>query len=115
MNLSLFGPWTLLVLGGILEMVWALGFKYVGRDAPWWQQGGVVLALIGSMTLLFLAMKQLPAGTAYAVWTGIGALGVATLGILVFKEPATLARIVFLALILIGIIGLKATSGSSAG
>ena len=113
--MALFGPWTLLVLGGILEMVWALGFKYVGRDAPLWQQGGVVLALAGSMTLLFLAMKHLPAGTAYAVWTGIGALGVATVGILVFKEPATLARIVFLALILIGIIGLKATSGSGTG
>jgi quaternary ammonium compound-resistance protein SugE len=108
---SALGPWTLLVLGGILEMVWAIGFKYVGRDAPFWQQGGVVLALIGSMSFLFLAMKHLPAGTAYAVWTGIGALGVATVGILVFKEPATLARIFFLTLILLGIVGLKATSG----
>lgn len=107
------GPWTLLVLGGVLEMVWAIGFKYTGRDAPLWQQGGVVLALIGSMALLFLAMKHLPAGTAYAVWTGIGAIGVATVGILVFKEPATIARIGFLALILVGIIGLKATGGQS--
>jgi len=106
------GPWVMLVAGGLLEMAWAIGFKYVGRDAPWWQQAGVGLALAGSMTLLYLAMKQLPAGTAYAVWTGIGAIGVATVGILVFKEPATLARIGFLTLILLGIIGLKATSGA---
>lgn len=106
-----FGPWTMLVAGGVLEMVWALGFKYVRGDAPWWLHAGVLIALAGSMLLLFLAMKQLPAGTAYAVWTGIGALGVATVGILVFKEPATLARIFFLALILLGIIGLRLTRG----
>jgi quaternary ammonium compound-resistance protein SugE len=111
MALSWLGPWTLLVLGGILEMVWALGFKYVRADAPVWQHGGVLIALVGSMVLLVAAMKQLPAGTAYAVWTGIGAIGVATVGILVFKEPATLARVFFLTLILIGLVGLKATSG----
>lgn len=113
MKAALLGPWTLLVLGGILEMIWAIGFKYAGRDAPLWQQGGVVLALVGSMVFLFMAMKHLPAGTAYAVWTGIGALGVATIGILVFKEPATVARIFFLTLILLGIVGLRATGGES--
>ena len=107
---QLLGPWTLLVIGGVLEMAWAIGFKYVGRDSALWLKGAVVLTLAGSMTALFLAMRQLPAGTAYAVWTGIGAIGVATIGIFVFKEPATVARVCFLALILIGIIGLKATS-----
>ncbi|MHA6288892.1 DMT family transporter [Maricaulis sp. CAU 1757] len=109
----LFGPWSLLVIGGLLEMAWALGFKYVRAEHPWWLHGAVYGALAGSMAALFFAMKHLPAGTAYAVWTGIGALGVATLGILVFKEPATLARIGFLTLILIGLVGLKATSGES--
>jgi quaternary ammonium compound-resistance protein SugE len=111
MSVTWLGPWVLLVLGGILEMVWALGFKYVKDDAPIWQHAGVLIALVGSMVFLIAAMKQLPAGTAYAVWTGIGAIGVATIGILVFKEPATLARIFFLSLILLGLIGLKATSG----
>lgn len=109
---NVLGPWTLLVIGGVLEMAWAIGFKYVGRDSALWLKAGVALALAGSMAALFFAMRQLPAGTAYAVWTGIGAIGVATVGILVFKEPATIARIVFLTLILIGIIGLKATAGS---
>ncbi|MFT6460751.1 MAG: quaternary ammonium compound-resistance protein SugE [Maricaulis maris] len=106
-------PWTLLVLGGICEMGWALGFKYVRSDAPWWQHAAVLAVLAASMALLWVAMKSLPAGTAYAVWTGIGALGVATLGILVFNEPATHMRLFFLALILIGIIGLKAVSGET--
>lgn len=104
------GPWTLLVLGGVFEMAWALGFKYVTRDSPLWQHAAVFAALVASMVLLIAAMKHLPAGTAYAVWTGIGTLGVITIGILVFKEPATLMRIGFLALILIGIIGVRVTS-----
>ena len=106
-------PWTLLVLGGVCEMGWALGFKYVRQDAPWWHHAAVLALLAASMALLWTAMKALPAGTAYAVWTGIGALGVATVGILVFNEPATQWRIFFLALILIGIIGLKAVSGET--
>ncbi|MAK64985.1 MAG: hypothetical protein CMF75_09665 [Maricaulis sp.] len=110
---SLLGPWTLLVIGGVLEMAWAIGFKYVGKDSALRLKAAVGLALAGSMTALFLAMRQLPAGTAYAVWTGIGAIGVATIGIFVFREPATVARVCFLALILVGIIGLKATSSAS--
>ena len=110
---SLLGPWTLLVIGGVLEMAWAIGFTYVGKDSALWLKAAVGLALAGSMTALFLAMRQLPAGTAYAVWTGIGAIGVATIGIFVFREPATVARVCFLALILVGIIGLKATSSAS--
>lgn len=107
------GPWTLLVMGGVLEMVWALGFKYVKGDAPWWQHAGVLLALVGSMVLLIAAMRHLPAGTSYAVWTGIGTVGVAVIGILVFKEPVTIARIFFLALIVLGILGLRLTATAS--
>lgn len=107
------GPWTLLVLGGIFEMAWALGFKYVDRHAPLWQHAAVLGALVASMVLLIAAMKDLPAGTAYAVWTGIGTLGVVTIGILVFKEPVTIARIMFLALVMIGILGLRLTGDSS--
>lgn len=108
--MNLVGPWTLLVLGGVLEMVWALGFKYVRADAPIWHHVGVFLALVGSMVLLIAAMRQLPAGTSYAVWTGIGTIGVAVIGILVFNEPATVWRIFFLGLIVLGIIGLRLTA-----
>jgi quaternary ammonium compound-resistance protein SugE len=104
------GPWTLLVIGGVFEMVWALGFKYVKGDAPWWMHAGVYAALIASMVLLIEAMKHLPAGTSYAVWTGVGTIGVAVLGILVFKEPATIGRVLFLGLIVVGILGLRLTS-----
>ena len=104
------GPWMLLVLGGLLETVWALGFKYVGKDAPLWQYAGIVLALLGSMLLLIEAMKHLPAGTAYAVWTGIGTIGVAIIGMIWFREPATLMRFLFLGFIVFGIAGLRLTS-----
>lgn len=104
------GPWTLLVIGGVLEMAWALGLKYVKSDGPWIYQGGILVALVGSLWFLSGAMKHLPAGTAYAVWTGIGAVGVAVVGILFFKEPATLARLICLGLIVSGIIGLKLTA-----
>lgn len=104
------GPWGLVIIAGILEIVWALGFKYVGEDAPFWQHAGVFVALIASFSLLIEALKVLPAGTAYAVWTGIGAVGVATIGIAFFKEPAALARIACIGLIVAGIIGLKLTS-----
>jgi len=100
-------PWTLIVIAGFLEIVWALGFKYVPEDAPWFAQAVVYIALIASFILLSDAMKQLPAGTAYAVWTGIGATGVAILGMLFFREPVTLLRCAFIALIVVGIIGLR--------
>ena len=106
------GPWMLVLIAGILEIVWALGFKYVGRDAPLWQHLIIFTALIASFALLIEALKVLPAGTAYAVWTGIGAVGVAAIGIAVFKEPATLARIACIGLIVAGIIGLKLSTSS---
>ena len=106
------GPWALLLIGGILEMVWALGFKYVKEDGPWHLNAGILVALVGSLYFLNEAMKHLPAGTAYAVWTGIGMIGVAIIGIVFFKEPASLARVICLAMIVGGIIGLKLTSSA---
>lgn len=100
------GPWTLLIFAGLLEVAWALGFKYVWVKG-WGWQAACIVALTASMLLLIRALQSLPAGTAYAVWTGIGAVGVATLGIVFFKEPAGLMRIACLALILTGIVGLK--------
>ena len=102
--------WVLLVIAGGLEMVWATTMKLSeGFSKPLWA-AVTVAALVGSMVLLAQAVKTLPIGTAYAVWTGIGALGSVILGILVFKEPATAARLFFAALLLIGIVGLKVTS-----
>lgn len=110
MSTQTLGPWGLLVIAGLLEIVWALGFKYVGEKSPWIVP--VYIALIASFWLLVDALKQLPAGTAYAVWTGIGAVGVAVIGMIFFREPATLARIGFIALIVVGIAGLKLTHSS---
>lgn len=107
MNAPSLGPWALLVIAGLLEIVWALGFKYIGEKSPWIVP--IYIALIASFWLLIDALKQLPAGTAYAVWTGIGAVGVAALGMIFFREPVTLVRIGCIALIVIGIIGLKVT------
>jgi quaternary ammonium compound-resistance protein SugE len=108
-DFATFGPWTLLVLAGLLEIVWALGFKYVPDEAPLVLHVGIYAALITSFVMLVAALRQLPAGTAYAVWTGIGASGVAVLGMMFFREPATARRIAFIALIVVGIIGLRLT------
>lgn len=108
MNAPSLGPWALLVIAGLLEIVWALGFKYVGEKSPFIIP--VYVALIASFWLLIDALKQLPAGTAYAVWTGIGAVGVATIGMIFFREPATLVRIACIGFIVAGILGLKLTS-----
>lgn len=102
-----YGPWIVLLIAGTLEIVWALGFKYVGEDSPLWQHLVVFLALISSLALLTEALKVLPAGTAYAVWTGIGAVGVAIIGIFFFDEPANWARLLCIGLIVAGIVGLK--------
>lgn len=105
--------WLWLVIAGLLEVAWAIGLKYTEgftRLVPSVLTG---LAIAGSMWLLAVAARSIPIGTAYGVWVGIGALGAAVLGILLFKEPVSLARGFFLALLLASIIGLKLTSGSS--
>lgn len=103
--------WVLLVIAGLLEVCWAIGLKYTEGFTRLVPSLLTIAAIIASMVLLSLAAKQLPIGTAYAVWVGIGALGAAVLGMVLFREPATPLRIFFLALLLVAIVGLKATSG----
>ena len=99
--------WFTLLLAGLFEIVWAIGLKYTDGFTRLWPTVGTVLAMVISIVLLGLAVKTLPLGTAYAVWTGIGAVGTATLGILLLGEPATAGRVISLSLIVAGIISLK--------
>jgi quaternary ammonium compound-resistance protein SugE len=102
--------WTLLIVAGLLEVVWSVGLKYSqGLTRPTASVVTVIAALV-SFYLLGLAMRDLPVGTAYAVWTGIGALGAASVGILFLHESREAWRLVSLALILAGLVGLKVTS-----
>jgi quaternary ammonium compound-resistance protein SugE len=99
--------WLILVVAGLLEVVWAVGLKYTHGFSRLVPSVITVTAMVVSIALLAWAMKSLPVGTAYAVWTGIGAVGAAITGILLLGESASLARIASLALIVCGIIGLK--------
>jgi len=99
--------WLLLVLAGLFEIGWAIGLKYTDGFTRPWPSLGTVVAMVVSLGLLGLAMKTLPIGTAYAVWVGIGTVGTVVLGILLLGEPAHLARLLSVALILAGVIGLK--------
>lgn len=99
--------WTYLFIAAVLEIVWAVGLKFTEGFTRLWPSVGVGAAMAGSMFLLALAARGLPIGTAYAVWTGIGAAGTAILGILLFHETASALRLVCIALILTGVIGLK--------
>ena len=100
-------PWIILFIAGLLEVVWAIGLKYTHGFTRLTPSVITVSAMIVSIVLLSWAMRSLPVGTAYAVWTGIGAVGAAITGILLLGESASLARIASLALIVAGIIGLK--------
>jgi quaternary ammonium compound-resistance protein SugE len=102
--------WIYLILAGIFEVVWAMGLKYSQGFTRLYPSLITIAGMLVSFYLLSVAIRTLPIGTAYAVWTGIGALGAVVFGILFFNEPASVARIVFICLLLIGIIGLKATS-----
>ena len=103
-------PWLILFIAGLFEIAWAIGLKYTEGFTRLWPSVGTVAAMVVSVALLGLAMRTLPVGTAYAVWTGIGAAGTVILGIVLFAEPATAARLFCLGLILAGILGLKLTS-----
>lgn len=107
--------WIILIIAGLLEVCWAVGLKYTEGFRKPLPSVLVGVAIVASMYLLAVAAKTIPIGTAYAVWVGIGALGAAILGIILFKEPASIARVFFLALLLIAIIGLKWTSGNAPG
>ncbi|WP_261129956.1 quaternary ammonium compound efflux SMR transporter SugE [Bacillus sp. Marseille-Q3570] len=102
--------WIYLLIAGVFEVVWAIGLKYTEGFSRLVPSIITVIGMIISFYFLSIAIKALPIGTAYAVWTGIGALGTVLLGILLFNEPKDFMRILFLGLILVGIIGLKFTS-----
>jgi quaternary ammonium compound-resistance protein SugE len=99
--------WWLLLVAGLLEIVWAIGLKYTEGFTRLWPSVVTVAAMAASVLLLAIAMRSLPVGTAYAVWTGIGAVGTVILGIALFGEPATAVRLLCIALIVAGIAGLK--------
>ena len=99
--------WIVLVVAGVFEVVWAIGLKYTDGFTRLWPSVGTAAAMIVSVVLLAWAMRTLPVGTAYAVWTGIGAVGTVILGIALFGEAATLARLACVGLIVAGIVGLK--------
>jgi len=99
--------WVILFIAGLFEMGWAIGLKYTEGFTKPLPTALTATALAASMWLLAAAVKTLPIGTAYAVWTGIGAAGTAILGMVLFKEPATAARLACLGLIVAGIVGLK--------
>lgn len=102
--------WIYLCLAGLLEVAWAIGLKYSDGFSRLWPSVITLVLMIASFAFLSMAMRHLPVGTAYAVWTGIGALGAALLGMVLFAEPVTLLRLGSLALILAGITGLKLAS-----
>lgn len=104
--------WIILFIAGLFEVAWAIGLKYTDGFTRPWPTAATVAAMVASVLLLGLAMKELPVGTAYAVWTGIGAVGTAVLGIYLFGESASAARLACLAMIAGGIIGLKFVSAS---
>jgi quaternary ammonium compound-resistance protein SugE len=102
--------WVLLVIAGLLEIGWAFGLKYSGGLTRPWPAAATIATMVASMWLLAIAVRSLPVGTAYAVWTGIGTVGTVVVGIAVLGEPATLVRLACIGLIVAGIAGLKILS-----
>ncbi len=102
--------WIVLFCAGLFEIVWVIGLKYSQGFTRFWPSLITVVTMLISIGLLGLSMKTLPVGTAYAVWVGVGALGTAVLGIILFGEALNLVRVLSLFLILLGIIGLKLSS-----
>ncbi len=103
-------PWLLLLVAGLFEIGWAIGLEYSQGFTELLPSVVTVISLVISMLLLARAVQSLPIGTAYAVWTGIGAVGAATLGIVLFDEPASIARVGFISLIVVGVVGLNFTA-----
>lgn len=103
--------WLCLLIAGFFEVAWAIGLKYSNGFTRLWPSIFTVVSMIAGFFFLSQALRTIPVGTGYAVWTGIGAVGTAILGILLFAEPASLPRLICIGLILVGIIGLKVTTG----
>ena len=102
--------WVYLVVAGLFEVVWVLGLKYTEGWTRPWPSAGTVAAMVVSFWCLSQALRSIPIGTGYAIWTGIGAVGVAAFGILVFGESASPARLACIAMIVAGVVGLKLVS-----
>jgi quaternary ammonium compound-resistance protein SugE len=102
--------WIILIVAGLVETGWAVGLKYTEGFTKFWPSVWTVAGIVASMAMLSGAARNLPIGTAYAVWVGIGAAGAAVLGIVLFNEPANPGRLFFLSLLLIAIVGLKLTT-----
>jgi quaternary ammonium compound-resistance protein SugE len=102
-------PWLLLLLAGLFEIGWAVGLKFTEGFTRFWPTAATVASMIVSMALLGVAVRDIPIGTSYAIWTGIGAAGTALCGIVLLGEPASAARIACIGLIVAGVIGLKLT------
>ncbi|MFM0568269.1 quaternary ammonium compound efflux SMR transporter SugE [Paraburkholderia caledonica] len=103
--------WILLFVAGLLEVAWAAGLKSSDGFTRLWPSLFTIVTAVGSFVLLAMAMRQLPLGTAYAVWTGIGAVGAFIFGIVMMGEALTVARVASAALIVVGLVGLKLSSG----
>jgi quaternary ammonium compound-resistance protein SugE len=99
--------WVYLFIAGLFEITWAIGLKYADGFTKLVPSVVTLAGMIASVVLLGLALRELPVGTGYAVWTGIGTVGAAILGMILFNEPATAIRLGCIALIVVGIIGLK--------
>ena len=99
--------WVILIAAGLFEVGWAIGLKYTEGFTRPWPTTWTVMAMVISLWLLGIAMKTLPVGTAYSVWVGVGAVGTVILGIVLLGEPVSAARILSVALIIAGIVGLK--------
>jgi quaternary ammonium compound-resistance protein SugE len=99
--------WIILIVAGLLEIGWAIGLKYTDGFTRLWPSVWTLTSMVASVALLGYSLKSLPVGTAYAVWTGIGAVGTAALGIYLFAEPANAMRLASIGLIVAGIVGLK--------
>ena len=102
--------WIYLVIAGIFEIVWATGLKYTEGFTRLWPSVGTAIAMAVSVWLLAVALKTIPVGTGYAIWTGIGAAGTAMMGIVLFGESREIVRILCILLIVVGIVGLKLSS-----
>lgn len=105
--------WLILLVAGVCEIAWAVGLKYTEGFSRLWPSVGTVAAMVASVALLGWSLKTLPLGTAYAVWTGVGAVGTALLGMVLFNESREVARLICIGLIVAGIVGLKLFTDAS--
>ncbi|PSJ18760.1 DMT family transporter [Nitrosomonas supralitoralis] len=102
--------WVILVAAGLFEIGWAIGLKYTEGFTQLWPTIGAIFAIIASVWLLGIAIQSLPVGTAYSIWVGVGMIGTVILGVVLFGEPVNAARLISVAIIILGIVGLKLTT-----